>query len=290
MGIVGASGFIGGELVRQAAAAGWDLVGFSRSAREPGDGVGAWRRWTDEPDLSGLDVVVNLAGEGIDKRWTDENKKHFRSSRVGVVETLVEAMRAAKTRPKVFLNGTAVGIYGDRGDEVLKEDAAAGSAYLAELCRDWEKAAEPVQELGIGVICWRTGVVLGQGGAAWSRLRKIFALGGGGRLGGGQQWMPWIHVEDLVAGMLWMIAADHCGAVNGTAPNPERNADFTRKLATAMGRPAFMHAPAWALKIGLGGFADALLSSQRAVPAALLEQGFSFRFPTLEEAFKDLVD
>ncbi|MGB6221310.1 TIGR01777 family oxidoreductase [Haloferula sp.] len=290
MGIVGASGFIGGELVRQAAAAGWDLVGFSRSQREPGGEVDEWRLWTDEPDLSGLDVMVNLAGEGIDKRWTDENKKRFRESRVGVVETIVAAMRAAETRPKVFLNGTAVGIYGDRGDEILEEQARAGNGYLAELCEDWEKAADPAQELGIRVINWRTGVVLGRGGAAWSQLRKVFALGAGGRLGGGQQWMPWIHVEDLVGGMLWMIDADHHGAVNATSPNPERNADFTRKLAKAMGRPAFMHAPAWALKIGLGGFADALLSSQRAVPAALLEKGFSFRFPTLEEALEDLVD
>ena len=290
MGIVGASGFIGGELVRQASEAGWEVVGYSRRARDPGDGVAEWREWSQEPCVSGLDVIVNLAGEGIDKRWTEANKRLFRESRVGVVESIVGALRQAEARPGVFLNGTAVGIYGDRGDEELDEGASVGSGYLSELCEDWEKAADPAGELGVRVLKWRTGVVLGRGGAAWSKMRMAFSLGAGGRLGGGDQWMPWIHVEDLVGGMLHVLGADYAGPVNATAPAPERNADFTRKLAKALHRPAFMHAPAWALKLGLGGFADALLASQRAMPKVLLKQGYRFRFPTLERAFGELVE
>ncbi|MEP4078624.1 TIGR01777 family oxidoreductase [Haloferula sp.] len=288
IGIVGASGFIGRELVRQAHEVGWEVVGFSRSSRNPGEGVAEWREWSNDPCVSGLDVVVNVAGEGIDKRWSEANKRKFHESRVGVSEVIVGAIRRAETRPKVFLNGTAVGIYGDRGDDLLNEGSAVGSGYLAELCEAWEKAAEPAGELGVRVLLWRTGVVLGCGGAAWEKMSKAFAFGLGGRLGGGQQWMPWIHVEDLVGGMLHMIENDFSGPVNATAPEPERNADFTRKLAKALRRPAIMHAPGWALKLALGGFADALLASQRAMPEVLINSGYQFRFPTLEKALDDL--
>ncbi len=289
MGIVGASGFIGGELVRQASEAGWEVVGYSRSERKPGDGVSEWREWGDEPCVCGLDVIVNLAGEGIDKRWTEERKKQFRESRVGVVETIVGALRRAERRPLVFLNGTAVGIYGDGGDEVIEEGAPVGDGYLAELCRDWEKAADPAADLDVRVLQWRTGVVLGEGGAAWSKMRLAFSLGAGGRLGSGEQWMPWIHVEDLVGGMLHMLGKDYAGPVNASAPEPEQNRDFTRKVAKALHRPAFLHAPAWALKLGLGGFAEALLASQRAVPKVLLANDYEFRYPRLDEALEALV-
>jgi uncharacterized protein (TIGR01777 family) len=290
MGIVGASGFIGGELARQASEAGWEVVGYSRSKRDPDAVVAEWREWSGEPCVSGLDVIVNLAGEGIDKRWTESNKRSFRESRVGVVETIVGAVQRAEQRPKVFLNGTAVGFYGDRGDELLDEGSSPGDGYLAELCKDWEKAADSVGLLGVRVLTWRTGVVLGQGGAAWRKMRLAFSCGLGGRLGGGSQWMPWIHVEDLVAGMLHMLDTDYAGPVNATAPEPERNADFTRQLAKALHRPAFMHAPAWALKLGLGGFAGALLASQRAVPKVLLQEGYRFRYPTLELALDELTE
>lgn len=289
LGIVGASGFIGSELAGQAAEARWEVVGFSRSRRDPGGGVAEWRKWGDQPDLSGLDALVNLAGESIDRRWTDANKRRFRESRVGVTETIVAALARLESRPAVLLNGSAVGIYGDRGEQVLDESAPSGDGYLAGLCDDWERAADPASELGLRVLKWRTGVVLGEGGAAWGKLKTIFSLGAGGRLGSGEQWMPWIHVEDLVGGMLWLLDSDHCGPVNATAPEPERNADFTRKLAEAIHRPAFMHAPAWALKLGLGGFADALLSSQRAVPKVLLDLGYPFRHATLEESLEDLL-
>ena len=285
MGIVGATGFIGGRLARRAAAAGWRVVGFSRSARGGGAGVAEWRRWGGEVDLGGLRVLVNLAGEPVDQRWTAAAKERFHESRVGVTTALARAM-ARGAGPEVWINGSAVGIYGDRGDEVLTEHSPAGGGYLAELCREWEAAA--VAE-GTRVLCWRTGIVLGSGGAAWEKMRKVFCLGGGGRFGDGRQWMPWIHVDDLVGGMLHAVDSDLAGPVNGSAPGVERNAGFTRQLAAALHRPALLPAPAWGLRLALGEFAGALLASQRVVPEKLVADGYEFRFPDLESALRDLL-
>lgn len=292
LGIVGASGFIGRELARQATAAGWKVCGFSRSARGPAEGIPAWRPWGEVPDFRGLDALVNLAGEPVNRRWTAERRKLFHDSRIGVTERIsagLEVLHVAE-RPRVLVNASAVGIYGDRGDEILEEGSAPGSGYLADLCRDWEKAADAVAGLGLRVMKWRTGVVLGRDGEAFKQMMIPFRLGVGGRLGSGQQWMPWIHVADLAGSMLHGIGhATLSGPVNGSAPEPERNVDFTRKLAKAVHRPALIPVPPFALKLVLGGFASAVLSSQRAVPRALLESGFRFRYPTLEEALRDLV-
>jgi len=293
LGIVGASGFIGRELARQATAAGWKVCGFSRQARGPEAGIPAWREWSDHPDFRGLTALANLAGEPINKRWTAANKRRFHDSRIGVTETLRRGVEklAAYERPQVLINSSAVGIYGDRGDEILEDDAAAGDGYLAQLCRDWEAAADGVAELGLRVIKWRTGVVLGRDGAAFKQMTLPFRLGLGGRLGSGRQWMPWIHVEDLVGTILHGIGhASFVGPINGSAPEPERNADFTRKLAKALNRPAFMTVPPFALKLALGDFGSAVLASHRAVPRALLESGFRFRYPTLEMALAELVE
>jgi uncharacterized protein (TIGR01777 family) len=292
LGILGASGFVGRELARQATAAGWKVCGFSRQARGPGDGIPAWREWSDHPDFRGLTALVNLAGEPINRRWTAANKRLFHDSRIGVTETLHRGLEKlpADERPRVLVNASAVGIYGDRGDEILEDTAAAGSGYLADLCRDWEAAADHVAALGLRVMKWRIGVVLGRGGAAFKQMVQPFRLGLGGRLGPGTQWMPWIHVEDLAASMLHGIGhASLVGPVNGSAPEPERNADFTRKLAKALKRPAFMTVPPFALKLALGDFSSAALSSLRAVPRVLLESGYRFRYPTLEMALEELV-
>ena len=292
LGIVGASGFIGRELARQATAAGWKVCGFSRQARGPEPGIPAWREWSDHPDFRGLTGLVNLAGEPINKRWTAENKKRFHDSRIGVTGTLRRGLEKlpAGERPQVLVNSSAVGIYGDRGDEILEDDAQVGGGYLALLCRDWEAAADGVAELGVRVLKWRTGVVLGRDGAAFKQMTLPFRLGVGGKLGSGKQWMPWIHVEDLVGSMLHGIShASLAGPVNGSAPEPERNVDFTRKLAKALKRPSFMTVPPFALKLALGDFSEAALSSERAVPRALLESGYRFRYPTLEMALAELV-
>jgi uncharacterized protein (TIGR01777 family) len=292
LGIVGASGFIGRELARQAAAAGWRVCGFSRSPRKAGGGIAAWRDWPERPDFRGLDALVNLAGEPVNRRWTAERRRQLRDSRIGVTERIAAGLAAlpAAERPRVLVNSSAVGIYGDRGDEILEEGAAPGSGYLADLCRDWEKAADRVAEQGPRVMKWRTGVVLGREGAAFKQMLIPFRLGVGGRLGSGRQWLPWIHVEDLTASMLHGIGHPTLsGPVNGSAPEPERNLDFTRKLGKALRRPAVLPVPPLALKLVLGEFAGAVLSSQRAIPRALLESGFRFRFPTLDEALADLL-
>jgi len=288
LGIVGASGFIGSELARQAQRRGWAVVGFSRKVRQAEGPISEWRQWSEHPDVSGLRAVVNLAGESIAQRWTTSNREKFHRSRVGVTEALVEAMRTAERCPKVLVNGSAVGIYGDRGDEKLTEASEVGGGYLADLCGEWERAAAPLVEEGVAVSCMRTGIVLGRGGEAWEQMRRVFSLGLGGRFGSGRQWMPWIHVEDLAGGILHAAGKGLSGPLNGTAPEPERNEEFTRKLAAALSRPAFFHAPGWGLKLALGEFGGALLESQRAVPQELLQRGYRFRYPSLESALIEL--
>jgi uncharacterized protein (TIGR01777 family) len=239
-----------------------------------------------------LDALVSLAGEPVNRRWTKERRKLFRESRIGVTERIAAGLGIlhAAERPRVLVNASAVGIYGDRGDEILEEGAAAGSGYLADLCRDWEESADAVAGLGLRVMKWRIGIVLGREGEAFKQMMIPFRLGVGGRLGSGRQWMPWIHVEDLAASMLHGIGhASLSGPVNGTAPTPERNADFTRKLAKSVHRPAILPAPPFALKLLLGEFAGVILASQQAVPRVLLESGFKFRYATLEMALADLV-
>ena len=293
LGIVGASGFIGRELARQAAAAGWRVCGFSRGPRAADGAIAEWRGWSSDPDFRGLDALVNLAGEPVNRRWTAERRRLFHDSRIGVTERIAAGIAGlpAAERPRVLVNASAVGIYGDRGEVVLEDDAAPGHGYLADLCRDWEAAADRVGELGPRVLKWRIGIVLGREGAAFRQMLIPFRLGLGGRLGPGSQWMPWIHAADLAASMLHGISHGSLGGpVNGTAPEPERNVDFTRKLAKALRRPALLPAPGFALRLLLGDFAGVVLASQRAVPRALLESGFRFRYPTLELALGELLD
>jgi uncharacterized protein (TIGR01777 family) len=290
--IVGASGFIGRELARQAAAAGWSVCGFSRKPRRPKDAIAEWRVWNEVPDFSGISAVVNLAGEPINQRWTADAKRRFYESRIGATGRIVRglSMLGRTERPHVLVNASAVGIYGDRGDEILEEGSPTGTGYLAELCQAWEDAADGVGRLGLRVIKWRTGIVLGKDGEGFKKMLMPFRLGLGGRLGSGAQWMPWIHVADLVGGMLHAIGyGGITGPVNGTAPEPVRNDEFTGKLAKALNRPAALAVPEFALKWMMGDFATALVSSQRVVPRLLLESGFKFRFPTLDSALEDLV-
>lgn len=292
IGIVGAGGFIGGELSRQARLSGWTVTGFSRSGGGPGENASDWRIWSASPDVTGLDALVNLAGHPIDRRWNERNRRLFHESRVGVTRALAGALAALapSCRPGVVVNGSAVGIYGDRGDEILEDDATAGTGYLAELCAGWESAAEGIAALGVRTVVLRTGVALGRDGAAFRRMCLPFRFGLGGKLGSGRQWMPWIHVSDLAGAILH--AVEHptlSGPVNGSAPEPERNAEFTRKLARELQRPAWFTVPEPALKLALGDFASVALSSQRAVPRALLESGFRFHFPELSAALRDLV-
>lgn len=289
--IMGVTGFIGRGLPVLLAEKGIATTGVSRSGAGRVPGVDRWLP-ADALDFSGHHAVINLAGEPIDQRWNEKNRRLFRESRVGVTHRIVEAIAKlpADSRPKVLVNGSAVGIYGDQGDEVLTETARRGLGYLADLCHDWEDAARDAESLGVRVIRLRTGVVLGKGGRAFEKILSIFKFGIGGRLGSGQQWMPWIHVADLRAAIVHgVISETLAGAVNGAAPHPERNRDFTRKLAAAVHRPAILPSPEFALKLALGDFSSALLASQRVIPAALEADGFLFQFPTLDAAFRDLI-
>jgi len=290
--ITGVTGFIGRELPVLLAGRGLAVTGVSRSGKGNVLGVDRWQA-PDHLDFSGHGAVINLAGEPINQRWTEENRKRFRDSRVDFTRKVVAAIGRLpeSERPRVLVSGSAVGFYGDRGDDFLTEEVPSGSGYLAELCRDWEEAAREAEALGVRVVTLRTGVVLGKGGAAFEQLSRVFRLGLGGRLGSGSQWMPWIHIDDLRAAIIHAVVSETlAGPVNGSAPAPERNKDFTRKLAAATHRPAVFPVPPFALKLALGDFATALLSSQRAVPSALVGDGFRFGFETLEEALKNLLD
>lgn len=290
--IIGVTGFVGRGLPALLAQHAMATTGVSRSVKGQMPHIDRWQT-PDAYDFSGHQAVINLAGEPIDKRWTAANRRLFHESRVGVTQHIVAAIARlpAGDRPKVLVNASAVGIYGDRGDEIITETSRRGhDGYLADLCREWENAAEEAESLGVRVIRLRTGIVLGENGAAFEKLRTLFKTGFGGRLGSGEQWMPWIHLADLRAAIVHAVFSETLsGPVNGTAPNPERNIDFTRKLAAALHRPAILPAPAFALRIALGEFSSALLAGQRALPSALLADGFDFRFKTLESALADLL-
>lgn len=289
--IIGVTGFIGSGLPALLAKHEMATTGVSRTGGDATSGIDRWQT-PDNLDFKGHHAVINLAGSPISRRWTAANKRRFHESRVGVTRRVVDAIRLlpADARPKILVNGSAVGIYGDRGDEVLTESSTRGSGYLADLCCEWEAAAIEAEELGVRVVRLRTGVVLGHGGDAFEKLRRIFKAGIGGRLGNGRQWMPWIHLDDIRAAIVHAVLSETlAGPLNGCAPAAERNRDFTRKFAAAVHRPAILPVPGFALKLALGGFGGALLDSAHARPAALEAEDFTFRFATLESALADLI-
>ncbi len=288
--IAGVTGFVGRGLAALCEERGIAVTGISRRGDGQVPGVDRWQK-TDAMDLSGCDAVINLAGEPIDRRWTAAMKERFRESRVRFTRDIVVALAQCPDdrRPRALVNASAVGIYGDRGDEVLDESAAPGTGFLADLCRDWEAAATEAEAHGARVAVIRIGMVLGRDGPAWKKLSRLFRLGLGGRLSHGRQWMPWIHVDDLRAAFLHAAGDESArGPLNGSAPEPARNSDFTRTLAATVNRPALFPAPAPALRLALGEFASVLLASQRVVPAALEAGGFEFRHPALDGALDDL--
>jgi len=290
--ILGVTGAIGRGLPPLFRAAGAEVTGVSRSPNPWVPGVSHWQH-PDELDPAGFDVVINLAGESVSKRWNAANRRKFFDSRVGLTGQLVDAIGRLdpSQRPKVLINGSAVGYYGDRRDEELKEWSACGEGYLAELCRAWEAAAMKAAELGLRVVTLRTGVVLGRGTDAWDKLSGVLRTGLGGPIGNGRQWMPWIHIEDIRRIILHAVRSESLsGPINGVAPEPERNADLSRKIAAAFGRLAILPVPGFALRLVVGGFASALLASYRALPVKLQADGFEFTYPDLNQALAELVD
>lgn len=290
--VYGASGFVGKGLASMLSSEGWEVIGVSRKGTGDIAGISKWTT-PAKADLAGCEAVINLSGEPIDQRWTETNKQAFHDSRIGLTNEIVRKISAlnADRRPKVLINASAVGYYGGRDDELLDETASRGNGYLADLCAEWEDAAIAAEALGLRVARVRIGVVLGRGGKAFEKLRNVFKAGIGGRLGNGKQWTPWIHVDDLRRAIVFSLNhPELSGPVNGTAPNPETNAELTRKFAKSVRRWVFFPVPGFVLKIAFGGFGAALLEGQRAVPKQLQDAGFEFRFSKLEDALEDLVD
>lgn len=240
--------------------------------------------------LSGADAVVNLAGEGIaDSRWTDDRKRALRVSRVLSTRSLVAAIRQAAQPPAVFVSASGVGYYGPRGDEIVTESTPAGSDFLGALCVEWEREAEQASSV-TRVAVTRSGLVLHPRGGALARMLAPFRFGVGGRLGSGSQYVPWIHLDDWIALVVWLISNPHArGAFNVSAPNPVTNAEFTRALGRAVHRPTLVPVPAFGLRVALGELSNALLTGQRAIPARAEEMGFRFQFPHLDEALTHLL-
>lgn len=292
--IAGASGLIGTAIGRSFSADGHTVRRLVRRTARGPDEI-PWdpaARRLDPAALAGMDVVVNLAGENIGSgRWTAGRREAIRRSRIDATHTLVMAMVAARPRPAVLLSASAIGYYGDRGDEALNERSTPGVGFLPEVCLAWETHAEGAARAGIRTVLLRFGMVLAGDGGALAKMRPLFRAGLGGRLGSGQQWMSWVGIDDVARAIRHCAESAGCaGPVNIVAPNAVRNVDFTAALSRVLRRPAVLPAPAWALRMAFGSMADeALLASTRVIPERLQQSGYVFRHPTLEEALRSVV-
>ena len=291
--ISGASGLIGKRLVEQLQQHGHDVVRLVRRAASTGEIM-----WDPKAGvlsasaLEGADAVIHLSGAGIgDKRWTSSYKREILESRTITTSLIANTIAKMNRKPSVFLSGSAIGIYGPRGDEQLNEVSTDGTSFLADVCKQWEDAAKPASDAGIRTVLLRTGIVLTTKGGALKKQLPLFQLGLGGKFGNGKQWQSWISIDDEVGAIEHLLTANVSGAVNLTAPNPVTNAEFTSTLARVVKRPAFLPIPPFAPKAILGGeLADALLfTGQRVIPAALNASGYQFVHPTLEVALRALL-
>ena len=298
--IAGGSGFLGRALAHQLLAKGHEVVVLTRGAAREDRGIRHVTWETDEGPgdwhavIDGADAVVNLAGAGIaDQRWSEARKQVLRGSRVDATRALVAAIRSATNRPKVFLTGSAIGFYGPQPEDgpTLDESAPPGSDFLSTLAVDWEAEAHAASALDCRVIIIRTGVVLARDGGALRKLIPPFRFFVGGPIGSGRQVLSWIHRSDWVELVVWLLRHEHAaGVYNATAPHPVTNADFSRALGAALGRPSWLPVPGFALKIIVGEMAGpALLAGQRVVPRRALEAGFTFQFPEIATAMRDAV-
>lgn len=292
--LAGGTGFLGSKLRAHLERGGHRVQTLTRSPRPDRPGDIAWHPDGSAGELTahldGIDAVVNLAGENIAGTfWTPARKARLRDSRLLATRTLVRAISACAQPPKTFISGSAVGYYGARGDELVTERTPPGTGFLAELCIDWEQEARAGALAQTRLAIVRSGLVLGADGGALKKMILPFKLGLGATLGSGQQYMPWIHVDDWVALVSWLIAtARAAGAFNASAPKPVTNREFTRTLGRVVRRPAVFHAPAFVLRIGLGEMADMLLTGQRVLPAAAEDLGFRFAHRELEPALRSL--
>lgn len=295
--VTGATGFIGQKLLarlerptvlsRDAVRAERELAAYSARAF-------AWSPLAGPPPaeaFAGIDAVFNLAGEPVaDRRWNAAKKRAIRESRVLGTRNLVDAIAKLDVRPRVLVSASAVGYYGDRGEELLDEASAPADDFLAEVCVAWEREAARAEALGVRVACVRIGVVLGKEGGALSKMLLPFKLGVGGRLGSGKQWMPWIHVDDVVGILLHAATNDRVrGPINATAPGAATNAEFTKALGNVLRRPTIFPMPAAMFKLLVGEFAPIVLSSQRIAPRVAGESGYRFEHPEIAEALRAIL-
>ncbi len=295
--VTGATGFIGRPFCQRLVELGHAVSALTRdpaTARArlaPPVSVIGWqgsRGATGElmTALGNAEVVINLAGAPIAQgRWTEQTKDRLRRSREGMTSALVDALAKLRARPVLLISASAIGYYGPRQDEPLREDAPSGAGFLASLCREWEAAARAAERLGVRVVLPRIGVVLGKNGGALARMLPVFGLGLGGPLGNGTQWLSWIHLDDLIELLLFLLDQAVGGPVNATAPHPVTNEEFSRVLGQTLERPVWLRTPAFVLKLLLGQMAEELLlTGQRVLPARAEAMGFRFRYPTLSEA------
>jgi uncharacterized protein len=290
IGLTGASGFLGRQIIDQAVANGYKVVAFSRNPHQPVKGCVRTDSFSPGLHLNGLSAVVHLAGESIFGLWTKAKKDRILRSRVEGTRWIVKAIQGAPDPPKVLVCASAIGIYGDRGEEELTERHTAGNgSFLAEVSQAWEAEAQGATAAGTRVVSVRIAVVLGPKGAL-ALMKPVFRLGLGGRIGKGDQWMSWVHIRDIARIFLYAIKTDTLsGPVNGASPNPVRNREFTMVLGTMFNRPMFCTVPSFLLRTLLPEQSSLLLDSQRVIPEKLLTSGFQFQFPSLNEALKDLI-
>jgi uncharacterized protein (TIGR01777 family) len=290
--VTGASGLIGSALVPWLIERGCRVT---RLVRGPvsGEGQISWNpasRLAPE-SVSGFDAVLHLAGESVVGRWSGAKKARIRDSRVIVTRHLAQSLAEAKDRPRVLIAASAVGYYGDRGDQMLDEDSEAGSGFLAEVCREWEAATQPAANAGIRTVPIRIGMVLSSKGGALQKMLPPFRMGAGGKIGSGRQWISWVHIWDLVAAVHHILKTDLLqGPVNMVVPKAVTNAEFTQTLGSVLSRPAILPLPALAAKFAFGQIAEeVLLASQRVEPTKLIASGYPFQYPELRKALESVV-
>jgi uncharacterized protein len=291
--VSGVSGPIGTALLPSLSASGWSIVRLVRG-QASGKGQIAWapERPISPHTVSGFDAVVHLAGESIFGRWTESKKTKIRNSRVAGTANLADALAQADEKPRVFVCGSAIGYYGSRGDELLREESAPGTGFLAQVCQEWEEATTPAVQADIRTAHIRTGVVLSPKGGALGAMLLPFKMGLGGRIGDGRQWMSWIHVQDMVGAINHILKNDLLqGPLNLVAPKPVTNAEFTKTLASVLSRPALLPMPAFAVKTVFGEMGEELLlASQKVEPGKLISSGYPFRFRELRKSLEAILN
>jgi uncharacterized protein len=290
--VSGSSGLIGTALGPALQASGYEVVSLVRGAASGKHQIG-WdiARSLALESVSGFDAVVHLAGESIVGRWTEAKKRRILESRVQGTRNLAEALARTPQRPRVLVSASAIGYYGDRGDEMLRESSSSGEGFLPEVCRQWEAAVEPAAKAGIRTAQMRFGLVLSSSGGALQKMLLPFRMGVGGNMGNGRQWWSWVDISDLVGAVQHVIKTDSLrGPVNMVAPNPVRNAEFTKTLASVLSRPAIFPMPAFAARLVFGQMGDELLlASQRVEPAQLVASGYVFQKPDLRAALSAIL-